>query len=94
MNKPLTIKDLKALCEQEIQKGHGDYSIMCQATTRATTSTTAVANLLKTTKKDAMAHYIEPLRASEWLAVSSQGVIPGFKTHENYKIFTKKKGDV
>ena len=28
MNKPLTIKDLKALCEQEIQKGHGDYSIM------------------------------------------------------------------
>lgn len=28
MSKPLTIKDLKALCEQEIQKGHGDYSIM------------------------------------------------------------------
>lgn len=53
-------------------------------------SITAVANLLKSTKQDAMAHYIEPLRAAEWLAVSSQGVIPGFKTHENYRLFVKR----
>ena len=56
-------------------------------------STTAVANILKTTKKDAMAHYIEPLRASEWLAVSSQGVIPGYRAHENYRIFVKRLED-
>ena len=55
-------------------------------------STTAVANLLKTTKKDAVSHYIDPLRASEWLAVSSQGVIPGFKAHENYRKFVKRIG--
>lgn len=71
-----------------------EFMIIQKVVQRGRLSTTAVANLLKTTKKDAMAHYIEPLRASEWLAVSSQGVIPGFKTHENYKIFTKKKGDV
>ena len=28
MNKPITIKELKKLCEQEIAKGRGDYSIM------------------------------------------------------------------
>ena len=28
MNKPITIKELKKLCEQEIAKGHGNYSIM------------------------------------------------------------------
>ena len=28
MNKPLTVKDLLKLCQVEIAKGHGDYSIM------------------------------------------------------------------
>ena len=28
MNKPLTVKDLLKLCQDEIKKGHGDYSIM------------------------------------------------------------------
>lgn len=28
MNKPITIKELKKFCEQEITKGRGDYAIM------------------------------------------------------------------
>lgn len=28
MNKPLTVKELLKLCQEEIKKGHGDYSIM------------------------------------------------------------------
>lgn len=28
MDKPLTVKDLLKLCQDEITKGHGDYSIM------------------------------------------------------------------
>lgn len=28
MNKPVTVKDLLKLCQDEIKKGHGDYSIM------------------------------------------------------------------
>ena len=28
MNKPLTVKELLKLCQDEIKKGHGDYSIM------------------------------------------------------------------
>lgn len=28
MNKPLTVKDLLKLCQDEIKKGHGDCSVM------------------------------------------------------------------
>ena len=28
MNKPLTVKELAKLCQDEIKKGHGEYSIM------------------------------------------------------------------
>lgn len=28
MNKPLTVKELLKLCQEEIKKGHGDCSIM------------------------------------------------------------------
>ena len=28
MDKPLTVKDLLKLCQDEIKKGHGEYSIM------------------------------------------------------------------
>lgn len=28
MNKPITVKELLKLCQEEIKKGHGDYSIM------------------------------------------------------------------
>ena len=69
-----------------------EFNIVQKVIERGHLSTTAVANLLKTTKKDAVSHYIDPLRASEWLAVSSQGVIPGFKAHENYRKFIKRIG--
>lgn len=70
-----------------------EFKIVQKVIERGRLSTTAVANLLKTTIKDAQTHYIEPLRAAEWLAVSQQGVIPGYKAHENYRLFVKKKGD-
>ena len=69
-----------------------EFNIVQKVIERGHLSTSAVANLLKTTKKDAVSHYIDPLRASEWLAVSSQGVIPGFKAHENYRKFIKRIG--
>ena len=67
-----------------------EFKIVQKVIERGRLSTTAVANVLKTTLKDAQQHYIEPLRAAEWLAVSQQGVIPGYKAHENYRLFTKR----
>ena len=67
-----------------------EFKIIQKVIERGRLSTTAVANLLKTTTKDAQSHYIEPLRASSWLAVSNQGVIPGIRAHENYRVFMKK----
>ena len=67
-----------------------EFLIVQKVVERGRLSTPAVANLLRINLKDAKAQYIEPLRASEWLAVSSQGVIPGYRAHANYKIFTKR----
>jgi len=67
-----------------------EYRVIQKVAERGHLSTTAVANILKTTSKDAQAHYIEPLRAAEWLAVSQQGVILGLKGHENYRKFIKR----
>lgn len=67
-----------------------EFKVVQKVIERGRLSTTAVANVLKTTIKDAQSHYIEPLRAAEWLAVSQAGVIPGVKAHENYRIFMKK----
>lgn len=67
-----------------------EFKIVQKVIERGRLSGTAVANLLKTTQKDAQSHYIEPLRAAEWLAVSQQGVIPGMRAHENYKLFMKR----
>jgi len=64
-----------------------EFRIIQKVVQRGRISTTAVANILGCTIKDARQLYIEPLRASEWLAVSSQGVIPGYKAHENYRLF-------
>ena len=64
-----------------------EFKIIQKVIQRGRLSTTAVANLLGCTLSDAKLLYIEPLRASEWLAVSSQGVIPGYRAHENYKLF-------
>ena len=44
-----------------------EFNIVQKVIERGHLSTTAVANLLKTTKKDAVSHYIDPLRASEWI---------------------------
>lgn len=67
-----------------------EFKIIQKVVQHGRLSTTAVANLLGTTIQDAKLLYIEPLRAAEWLAVSSQGVIPGYRTHENYRIFVSK----
>ena len=67
-----------------------EFTIIQRVIQRGRLSTTAVANILGCTVQDAKLLYIEPLRASNWLAVSSQGVIPGYKAHENYKIFMAK----
>lgn len=64
-----------------------EFLIIQKTVQRGRLSTTAIANLLGCTISDAKLLYIEPLRASEWLAVSNQGVIPGYKAHENYRLF-------
>ena len=53
-----------------------EFMIIQKTLERGSLSTTAVANLLKTTIKDAQTHYIDKLRSAEWLAVCSRGVIP------------------
>ena len=69
-----------------------EFLIMQRVAERGRLSTSAVANVLGCSIHDAKQLYIEPLRASEWLAVSNQGVIMGYKGHKNYRLFTK-KGD-
>ena len=64
-----------------------EFMIIQKTLERGNLSTTAVANLLKTTIKDAQTHYIDKLRSAEWLAVCNRGVIPGIKAHKNYRIF-------
>lgn len=68
-----------------------EYMIIQKVLDRGSISTTGVANLLKTTIKDAQVQYIDKLRSAEWLAVSPRGVIPGYKAHMNYKLFIKRK---
>lgn len=53
-----------------------EFMIIQKTLERGSLSTTAVANLLKTTIKDAQTHYIDKLRSAEWLAVCNRGVIP------------------
>lgn len=68
-----------------------EFTIIQRVIQRGRLSTTAVANILGATVQDAKLLYIEPLRASNWLAVSSQGVIPGYRAHENFRIFMKRE---
>lgn len=68
-----------------------EFLIIQKVVERGRLSTPAVANLLKISLTDAKAQYIEPLRASEWIGVSSQGIIPGVKAHEQYRVFMKRK---
>ena len=68
-----------------------EFKIVQKVIERGKLSSTAVANLVGCTLKDAKTLYIEPLRAAEWLAVSTHGVIPGYQAHKNSRIFTKKE---
>lgn len=70
-----------------------EFKIVQKVIERGKLSSTAVANLVGCTLKDAKTLYIEPLRAAEWLAVSTHGVIPGYQAHKNYKIFLKRADD-
>ena len=68
-----------------------EFKIVQKVIERGSISTTAVANLIGCGLKDAKLLYIEPLRAAEWLAVSTHGVIPGYKAHANYRLFTRQE---
>lgn len=53
-----------------------EFLIIQKVLERGNLSTSAVANLLKTSIRDAKEHYIDKLRSADWLAVSGRGVIP------------------
>jgi Holliday junction resolvasome RuvABC ATP-dependent DNA helicase subunit len=67
-----------------------EFLIMQRVAERGRLSTPAIANILGCSIYDAKNLYIEPLKANNWLAVSNQGVIMGYKGHKNYRLFTKK----
>ena len=67
-----------------------EFTIIQKVCERGHLSTTAIANTLKLSIKDARDRYINPLQISDWLCVTSKGVVPGFKTYENYRLFIKK----
>lgn len=67
-----------------------EFKIVQKVVERGAVSSTAVANLIGCSLKDAKQLYIEPLRAAEWLAVSNQGVTLGYKGHANYRLFVRK----
>lgn len=68
-----------------------EFKIVQKIVERGKISSTAVANLVGCSLKDAKQLYIEPLRAAEWLAVSNQGVTLGYKGHKNYRAFVRKE---
>lgn len=68
-----------------------EFIIVQKVVERGRISSSAVANLVGCSLKDAKQLYIEPLRASEWVGVSNQGIIPGIKAHKNYRIFLKRE---
>ena len=67
-----------------------EFRIVQKVVERGNVSSTAVANLVGCSLKDARQLYIEPLRAAEWLAVSNRGVTLGYKGHANYRAFVRK----
>ena len=71
-----------------------EFKIVQKVIERGSISTSAVANLIGCNIKDAKQLYIEPLRAAEWLAVSTHGVIPGILAHKNYRLFMKRKDEI
>ena len=67
-----------------------EFAIIQRVCDKGHLSTTAVANLLKTSIKDAQTQYINPLQVSDWLCITPRGIVPGFKAYENYRKFVKK----
>ena len=67
-----------------------EFMIIQRVCDKGHLSTTAVANLLKTSLKDAKDQYINPLQVSDWVCITSKGIVPGFKAYENYRKFVKK----
>jgi Holliday junction resolvasome RuvABC ATP-dependent DNA helicase subunit len=67
-----------------------EFTIIQKVCDKGHLSTTAVANLLKISLKDAKDRYINPLQVADWLCVTSKGIVPGFKAYENYRLFVKK----
>ena len=68
-----------------------EFKILQKVAERGKISSTAIANLIGCSLYDAKNLYIEPLRAADWLAVSNQGVVLGYKGHINYRLFITKK---
>lgn len=68
-----------------------EFTIVQKVAERGNISSTAVANIVGVSLKDARQLYIEPLRAAEWLAVSNQGVTLGYKGHANYRKFVRRE---
>jgi len=98
--KKLTERQVNSLLDSRF-KINGDtglsakeFKIVQKVVERGKISSTAVANLVGCSLKDARQLYIEPLRASEWLAVSNQGVTLGYKGHRNYRKFVNKEKGV
>ena len=67
-----------------------EFTIIQKVCERGHLSTTAIANLLKLSIKDARDRYINPLQVSDWLCITPRGVVPGFKAYEHYRLFVKK----
>ena len=94
--KTLTVNRVNSLLDSrfsingETGLSQKEFAIMCKVAERGRLSSTAVANVIGCSLKDAKQLYIEPLRAAEWLAVSNQGVVMGYKGHKYYRLFMKK----
>lgn len=69
-----------------------EFTIIQKVCDKGHLSTTAVANILKMSLKDVKDRYINPLQVSDWLCVTSKGIVPGFKAYEHYRLFVKKIG--
>ena len=67
-----------------------EFTIIQKVCERGHLSTTAIANTLKLSIQDTKDRYINPLQISDWLCVTSKGVVPGFKAYEHYRLFVKK----
>lgn len=67
-----------------------EFTIIQKVCDKGHLSMTAIANTLKLSLKDVRDRYINPLQVSDWLCVTSKGVVPGFKAYENYRLFIKK----